>query len=558
MKKVICIDTETTGLDCAKHGIRELAYIIEIDGKAKEYGLFKINPLTFNKKVQINQKALDISHKTLEEITSSDYLDSKGCFETFIEILDNYLNKSDKEDKFTIVGYNTSFDIGFLKEWFKDNDIVFFNSYFSYKHLDVFALVGYFKYLGFIETSNDRLETICKYYNIPLDAHNALDDIQATKKLQGYDKVPNAPFKKNWAELGMKRMIQEAVENGYDKIAWTTGKQQAQRYSLEKELDTIVYNKNTGYIKGTKNGDEIVFKKVASDEEVSALLGKELTRKLIDPKSSTKDDIYVLSGEALKFGGDGMKAFYDNIVPNIVKKLFKKYKVKPKMEELDDIEEMVWSVDITPAMKEDIKKIGQPLYAQGTAGSLYGIDEDENGNITYDINKAIKGMIGATILGGVITGVDKKTLTKIMQRSKHTAEQINKEIEELDNFYNSEAFKKLSKEQQDVFETFFVNQKDTLIKKRNKNEFVKLIYGSNRKGAKKILVNHYGENTKGSLTKEDIINIAKLLNTTPKPGKHKSHIRTEYEMFVGKTRYRLIVEKDGKDEFIFNYFTNRK
>jgi hypothetical protein len=196
---------------------------------------------------------------------------------------------------------------------------------------------------------------------------------------KGYGKkIPNAPFKKNWAELGLKRMIQEAVVNDYDKIAWTTGRQQAKRYSLEKELDTIVYNKQTGYIQGSKDGDEVVFKKVATDEEVEAMLGKELTKRLIDPKSTTRDEIYVLSGDELKFGGDGMKAFYDEIVPNIAKKLFKKYKVKPKMEELDDIEEMVWSVDITPQMKEDIKKYGQPLYMVG--GTIAAAETMNNNN----------------------------------------------------------------------------------------------------------------------------------------------------------------------------------
>jgi len=205
---------------------------------------------------------------------------------------------------------------------------------------------------------------------------NGYDNINHARailsEMSEQSKVPNAPFKKNWAELGLKRMIQEAVANDYDKIAWTTGKQQVKRYSLEKELDTIVYNKQTGYIQGSKEGDEVVFKKVASDEEVEAMLGKELTKRLIDPKSSTRDEIYVLKGDELKFGGDGMKAFYDNIVPNIAKKLFKKYKVKPKMEELDDIEEMVWSVDITPQMKEDIKKYGQPLYMIG--GSIVGLE----------------------------------------------------------------------------------------------------------------------------------------------------------------------------------------
>jgi hypothetical protein len=182
---------------------------------------------------------------------------------------------------------------------------------------------------------------------------------------KGTKKVPDAPFKKNWHELGFKRMIQEAVENDYEKIAWTTGKQQASRYSLEKEIDTVVYNKQSGYLQASKNGDEVIFKKVASDEEVANLLGKEITNRLIDPKQSTRENIFVLQGEDVKFGGDGMKAFYDEIVPNSAKKLFKKYNVKPKLEELDDLEEMVWSVEITPKMKEDIKKYGQPLYAIG-------------------------------------------------------------------------------------------------------------------------------------------------------------------------------------------------
>ncbi len=191
--------------------------------------------------------------------------------------------------------------------------------------------------------------------------------------------VPNAPFRKNWAELGIKRLVAEAVEKDYDKIAWTTGTQQAQRYSLEKQVDTIVYNKNSGFITGTNNGEEVIFKQVASDEEVEALMGKELTKRLIDPKSSTKDEIYVLQGDELKFGGDGMKAFYDEIVPNAVKKLFKKYKVKPRMEELDEIEEMVWTIDITDKMKADIKEYGQPLYMVG--GTIVGLEAiSENGD----------------------------------------------------------------------------------------------------------------------------------------------------------------------------------
>ncbi len=45
--------------------------------------------------------------------------------------------------------------------------------------------------------------------------------------------VPDAPFKKTWPLLAMKRMVRYAAENGFDKIAWTTGQQQADRYGEE-------------------------------------------------------------------------------------------------------------------------------------------------------------------------------------------------------------------------------------------------------------------------------------------------------------------------------------
>ena len=49
--------------------------------------------------------------------------------------------------------------------------------------------------------------------------------------------VPNAPFKNStqWSLLAMKRMVRYAAENGFDKIAWTTGQQQFDRYAQGTE-----------------------------------------------------------------------------------------------------------------------------------------------------------------------------------------------------------------------------------------------------------------------------------------------------------------------------------
>jgi hypothetical protein len=47
------------------------------------------------------------------------------------------------------------------------------------------------------------------------------------------DVVPDAPFKKNWHELAMKRILNYAADNGYDSIAITPGSEQAKRWNNE-------------------------------------------------------------------------------------------------------------------------------------------------------------------------------------------------------------------------------------------------------------------------------------------------------------------------------------
>ena len=181
MSKVIWIDTETTGLDAGVHGLVEIGFIIEVDGKEVERFAFTLNPFSYNRDVQINDKALEINGKSIEELKSFD--NSNGCFNYFLMVLGKYIDKSDKKDKFIIKGYNVNFDIGFIKDWFIDNAYYNFDSWFSYKEIDVFALVKVLKDQNVFETENDKLLTLCEHFDIELDAHNALDDIVATKKL---------------------------------------------------------------------------------------------------------------------------------------------------------------------------------------------------------------------------------------------------------------------------------------------------------------------------------------------------------------------------------------
>ncbi len=184
MNKILWIDTETTGLNPAKHGLRELAYILIIDGQEVLRDVLQIDPRTYTKIVDIDSKALELSKVSIEDF--NDYGISRQQYQHFKLSLSKYIDIENKYDKFNLAGFNVKFDNDFIKEWFEDSgdyDSEDFYSFFHYKVIDVFPLVITLKHLDFIDTKNDKLKTVCEYFNIPIDAHNALSDIEATKNL---------------------------------------------------------------------------------------------------------------------------------------------------------------------------------------------------------------------------------------------------------------------------------------------------------------------------------------------------------------------------------------
>ncbi|BBL74201.1 PLxRFG domain-containing protein [Methylomagnum ishizawai] len=60
----------------------------------------------------------------------------------------------------------------------------------------------------------------------------AQSDLHQEGRKRGYgaEGVPDAPFKQSWPLLALKRMIRYAAENGFDRIAWTPGAAQAERF----------------------------------------------------------------------------------------------------------------------------------------------------------------------------------------------------------------------------------------------------------------------------------------------------------------------------------------
>jgi GNAT superfamily N-acetyltransferase len=182
--------------------------------------------------------------------------------------------------------------------------------------------------------------------------------------------VPDAPMKKTeeWMGLAMKRVIDEAVKGGYDRVAWTTGDQQAARYDLSKQVDKLTYNPKTNELRAYKNGSGIHEGKY-DPKALASVIGKEAAEKLlaarVERSGYEQTPTQTLEGKDLVFGGHGMKTFYDQMIPNWVKDYGKKMGVK---------------LDIEPVPQPDHQPEGDPVPTSARSSSDGMEVLDQHGN----------------------------------------------------------------------------------------------------------------------------------------------------------------------------------
>jgi len=139
--------------------------------------------------------------------------------------------------------------------------------------------------------------------------------------------VPSAPFvteTKSWVALAVKRMISYAARGGYDKVAFVTGEQSAARYDLSKSLSSVIYHADEQVIEGIGlDGELAVEKNGVAPDKLESVVGKEIAEALLRQleKGITRPTV---SGDNLKVGGEGMKTFYNQIVPQVANDVLKK------------------------------------------------------------------------------------------------------------------------------------------------------------------------------------------------------------------------------------------
>ena len=250
------------------------------------------------------------------------------------------------------------------------------------------------------------------------------------KKMVGIDGVPDAPFRKDWPLALFKRALRDAVATGKDWIGWTDGETQSERYSLSQQVESLEHSQLEGYPQGSKQIDVNFKDKPAArfavspagnvisgwgntsgldGSTLSAIVGVNLAERVLNSPDGT------ISGDGLKVGGDGMKGFYDTILPKEIGRYVKQWGgtvVKDKIpqpkepnrnkriptfsdgSQVETVEEAerllsergewdlkpqdrskdstpIWRVSITPAMREGVQS-GQPLFtAQRTQAADY-------------------------------------------------------------------------------------------------------------------------------------------------------------------------------------------
>jgi len=146
--------------------------------------------------------------------------------------------------------------------------------------------------------------------------------------------VPDAPYKERWHELGIKKAIIDAVERGDDRLYMPIGKDVADRYDLSKQINSLEIKRDidpSGAVKSFKlsaydpEANKVINKTLYTLTDLEDYVGKALASKIKDDFANNKEHFHSYSGLDLSVGGEGMKKYYDEIYPAVLKKFAKQY-----------------------------------------------------------------------------------------------------------------------------------------------------------------------------------------------------------------------------------------
>jgi len=186
--KILAFDTETTGLDARQNDIIQLAAIF-LEGEpgklvAKGEFITYMKPRSFD---TVTDEALRVNGITREQMEG--FIGPGEALYRFEEFLSQFIERYNPCDKAIPLGYNVSFDIDFLSQFYLKLENHYLGAWINRRlALDPLPLMRYIAYQGGIKLDSYTLESVCKHLEIPLQAHDALEDIRATVKV--WERIP--------------------------------------------------------------------------------------------------------------------------------------------------------------------------------------------------------------------------------------------------------------------------------------------------------------------------------------------------------------------------------
>lgn len=213
---------------------------------------------------------------------------------------------------------------GFGKDWTVKNPTYapgLYNRFFeSYRKMEPEQKLIYQPY---VEALNQRTSQIVDQRTI----------VNRLAREAAEDPIPKGPYvqkTEQWVDLALKRALNEAAKGDYNKIAFTQGLDQADRYGLHKQLKKIHFlpDDNGKWHVGAELPSGREFDRASGlmdEKQIADMFGKDIADKVKAGEfSGTENNVPYIEGDDLRAGGKGMLKFYDEIVPKRTRELLKK------------------------------------------------------------------------------------------------------------------------------------------------------------------------------------------------------------------------------------------
>ena len=189
-------------------------------------------------------------------------------------------------------------------------------------------------------------------------------DVDALKE-KGMGDVPDAPFKNNYHEYVLKRLLRMAAEEGYDSIGWTTADIQSERWSdqyaegyrIEYDQDIPKFLRKYGKKWGATVGTTLL-----GADDIGTLEQAELDAqaKMLDAEKALA--VARLRGDQAEI--ERLNLDYLAAMNQYSKALDNSVRAKEGTK--------VWSMSIPDSMKQSVLTEGQPLYSDRNTASFKG------------------------------------------------------------------------------------------------------------------------------------------------------------------------------------------